>query len=179
MTEKCGGVTLKIREDFTYFRRGDLEHFDSELESIFIEVDKTIFNTVSNVVIAVIYRIPDSSVDDVFNEHINDILNVIQKENKLIHVMGDLNIDLLKSDAHKSTSSLLDVLYSYNVFPVITKPTRVTESTATSIDHILTNNLILMLHITKVYYARQFQTIMQFFMLLEMYPIIQIWSTPL
>ena len=82
---------------------------------------------------------PNSSVD-VFNERINDILNVIQKENKLIYVMGDLNIDLLKSDVHKSTSSLLDVLYSYNVLPVITKPTRVTESTATLIDHILTNN---------------------------------------
>ena len=122
---KGGGVTLKIREGFTYFRRSDLEHFDNELESIFIEVDKTIFNTVSNVVIAVIYRMPDSSVD-VFNERINDILNVIQKENKLIYVMGDLNIDLLKSDVHKSISSLLDVLYSYNVFPVITKPTRVT-----------------------------------------------------
>ena len=82
---------------------------------------------------------PNSSVD-VFNERINDILNVIQKENKLIYVMGDLNIDLLKSDVHKSTSSLLDVLYSYNVFPVITKPTRVTESTATLIDHFLIND---------------------------------------
>ena len=123
---KGGGVTFKIREGLTYFRRSDLEHFDSELESIFIEVDETIFNTVSNVVIAVIYRMPDSSVD-VFNERINDILNVIQKENKLIYVMGDLNIDLLKSDVHKATSSLLDVLYSYNVFPVITKPTRVTD----------------------------------------------------
>ena len=119
--------------------RSELEYFDSELESIFIEVDKTIFNTVSNVVIAVIYCMSDSSVD-VFNERINDLLNVIQKENKLIYVMGDLNTDLLKSDVHKSTSSLLDVLYSYNVFPVITKPTRVTESTATLIDHILTNN---------------------------------------
>ena len=33
-----------------------------------------------------------------------------------------------------------DVLYPYNVFPVITKPTRVTEILATLIDHILTNN---------------------------------------
>ena len=54
--------------------------------------------------------------------------------------MGDLNIDFLKSDDHKSTGALLDVLYSYNVFPLITKPTRVTEKTATLIDHIWTNN---------------------------------------
>ena len=54
--------------------------------------------------------------------------------------MGDLNIDFLKSEVHKSTSSLLDILYSYTVLSVITKPTRVTESSATLIDHILRNN---------------------------------------
>ena len=56
---------------------------------------KTIFNTASNAVIAVIYRTPDSSVD-IFNGRISDILNVIQKEKKLIYVMDDLNIDFLK-----------------------------------------------------------------------------------
>ena len=65
---------------------------------------------------------PDSSVD-VFNERITDIMNVIPKQNKMIYEMGDLNIDFLKSDVHKSTNSLLDELYSYNAFPVITKPT--------------------------------------------------------
>ena len=89
---KGAGVTLKIREGLPYFRISYPEQFDSELESIFIEVDKTIFNTVSNVVIAVFYRMPDSSVE-FFNERINDIMNVIKKENKLIGVMGDLNID--------------------------------------------------------------------------------------
>ena len=33
-----------------------------------------------------------------------------------------------------------DALYPYNVFPVITKPTGVTEISATLIDHIHTNN---------------------------------------
>ena len=43
---------------------------------------------------------PDSSVD-IFNEPINAILNIIQKETKLIYVMGGLNIDFLQSDVHK------------------------------------------------------------------------------
>ena len=42
---KGGGVTLQIRADLPYIRRSDLEHFDCELESIFIKVDKTILNT--------------------------------------------------------------------------------------------------------------------------------------
>ena len=35
---------------------------------------------------------------------------------------------------------MIDVFYSNNVFPLITKPTRVTDKTATLIDHILTSN---------------------------------------
>ena len=83
---------------------------------------------------------PDASVD-IFNERITDILNVIDREKKIIYLIGDLNIDLFKCESHKPTSTALDILYSHNVFPLITKPTRVTENTATLIDHILTNNL--------------------------------------
>ena len=57
-------------------------------------------------------------------------------------MLGDLNIDLLKCEEHRLTSSFVDihVLYSNNVFPLITKPTRVPQTTATLIDHVLTNN---------------------------------------
>ena len=134
-----GGVSLHIREGIPHIRRNDLEYFDNELESIFIEIDKDVFMTHSNVIIAVTYRMPDSSVE-IFSERISDILNTIQKEKKIFYLTGDLNIDFLKSDIHKSTSSLIDVFYSNNVFPLITKPTRVTDKTATLIDHILTNN---------------------------------------
>ena len=63
------------------------------------------------------------------------------EKNKLIYLLGDINIDFLKTDEHSPTSSFVDTLYSYNVFPLITKPTRVTKTSATLIDHILTNNL--------------------------------------
>ena len=71
----------------------------------------------------------------------SDILNTIQRENKLCYFMGDYNLDLLKHEEHKLTSEFIDILYSYSVFPLITKPTRVTSETATLIDYILTNNL--------------------------------------
>ena len=83
---------------------------------------------------------PNSSIE-VFNDRITDILNVANRENKLIYLLGDINIYFLKTDEHSPTSSFVDTLYSYNVFPLITKPTRVTKTSATLIDHILTNNL--------------------------------------
>ena len=61
--------------------RNDLEIFDSETESIFIEVEKNIFGTSSNLVIGVFYRMPDSSMET-FNDRMNDWLNIIQRERK-------------------------------------------------------------------------------------------------
>ena len=121
---KGGGVSLQILQNIPYIKRNDLAHFDSEMESIFIEIDKCVYNTNSNIIIGVIYRMPNACVD-VFTDRLTDIMNVIEKEHKLCYIMGDLNIDFLKADDHKSTGALLDVLYSYNVFPLITKPTRV------------------------------------------------------
>ena len=123
---------------FSFTLRNDLDYFDSKMETVFIELDKSVFNT--DFVIGVIYRMPNSSVD-VFNDRISDILNVLQRERKLCYLLGDLNIDFLKAEDHRATGELLDVLYCCNVFPLITKPTRATGTTATLIDHILTNNL--------------------------------------
>ena len=83
---------------------------------------------------------PDSSVD-VFDERISDILNTVCKENKIFYCIGDLNINFFKYDVYKPTSAMLDIMYACNVFPLITKPTLVTETTSTLIDHILMNNI--------------------------------------
>ena len=82
---------------------------------------------------------PDSSVET-FNDRMNDWLNIFQRERKICYFLGDLNLDLLKHEKHRPTYAFLDILYSYNVYPLISKPTRVTTNSATLIDHILTNN---------------------------------------
>ena len=54
--------------------------------------------------------------------------------------MGDFNIDLLKVDENRPTHDYLELIYSYSILPTIYKPTRITETTATIIDNILTND---------------------------------------
>ena len=112
--------------------------FYSEMESLFIDLDNNVFKTSSNIIIGIVYRMPDSSID-IFNDRMTDILNTVNKENKLFYMLGDLNIDLLTYGEHRLTSSFLD-MYSNNVFTLITKPTRVTQTTATLSDHVLTYN---------------------------------------
>ena len=133
------GVSLNLKNGIAYINRNDLEYFDCEMESVFIEIDCTVFGTKSNIIIGVICRMPDSSVD-VFDKRICDILNVVTKEKKMCYLVGDLNIDLLKHEEHRPSSDFVDILYANNMFPLIVKPTRVTDKSATLIDHIMTNN---------------------------------------
>ena len=57
-----------------------------------------------------------------------------------MYIMGDMSIDLLKY-SHQQTERYLDMIYSLDLLPVMTKPTRITSHTATLIDHIYTNTV--------------------------------------
>ena len=54
-------------------------------------------------------------------------------------VLGDFNENLLKYSEDKQNSEYLDMLLSLGFMPIITKPTKITDHTATLIDHIYTN----------------------------------------
>ena len=55
--------------------------------------------------------------------------------------MGDFNINLLKYDCCNFANHFFKQLSSSGYMLLITKPTRITKSTATLIDNIFTNNL--------------------------------------
>ena len=116
--------------DYVTFRsRDDLSSFDDELEIIGIEIEKECYNTVSNIIILLIYRVPGSSIES-FSDKMSLLLDTIaRKENKLCYLMGDLNIDLIKHDTHQPTSDFLDLMYTHRMIPLIRKPTRVTAQT--------------------------------------------------
>ena len=47
-----------------------------------------------------------------------------------------MNINFLKFNEHNQTEEFLDMLYANNILPIITTPIRLTDHTATLIDHI-------------------------------------------
>ena len=71
----------------------------------------------------------------------NKILEKITKENKICYLMGDFNIDLLKSESCDYANRFSEQLFTSSFIPLITKPTRITNHTATLIDNILTNDI--------------------------------------
>lgn len=74
-----------------------------------------------------------------FLDKFNKIIAIISKDNKDCYVMGDFNLDLLHYNHHEPTQEFIDCLFSHMLFPLITKPTRLTAHTTTLIDNIFTN----------------------------------------
>ena len=54
----------------------------------------------------------------------------------------DHNLDLLKSHLHNNTQEFIHINYDSDLFPVITKPTRITHTSATLIDNIFLDSLL-------------------------------------
>ena len=77
-----------------------------------------------------------------FSSTLFDIMNLVNRETKHCVITGDMNIDLLKFGFHNKNSDYRDNIFSHGFLPTITKPTRISHTSATLIDHISTNNII-------------------------------------
>ena len=84
------------------------------------------------------HRHPSSNFDN-FITQLENLISSLNQSNHQVFIVGDMSIDFLKVGTHSKTKDYLDMLYSSNLLPVITKPTRITSHTATLIDHIYTN----------------------------------------
>ena len=128
-----GGVAILLRNHLT---GSPLSNYSLQLpyiESLLIKVTRPL-----NFIIGMIYRPPNSNVD-LFLGVIEDIVEYLSSVNLPCYLMGDFNINLLRNE--NKVDDLVNLLFSYNFFPTITKPTRVTSHSATLIDHIWSNNL--------------------------------------
>lgn len=135
-----GGVSLYVKDHLKYERRRDLETHNSCIETVIIELDKDLLEFNKNVIIAVIYRPPNTDMA-VFNESMDKLLSVIKVENKISYLMGDFNVNLINADNHAASADFLQCMYSSAFMPIINKPTRITRHSATLIDNIFCNNV--------------------------------------
>ena len=76
-------LNFQVRNDITF----NLKNIDL----IAIEILKDELNTKRNVIILTIYRPPDV-LPNLFNDKLNDLLQMLNQENKTIFVTGDFNI---------------------------------------------------------------------------------------
>ena len=61
------------------------------------------------------------------------------ENNKQCMLMGDCNMDFLRFKSYAKTNDFLERIFCHGFIPVISKPTRVTTSFTTLIDHMYIN----------------------------------------
>ena len=90
------------------------------------------------------YRPPDGNVNEFIDTLETQISQIVQSARSDQILLGDANIDLLKNS--RETRSINNFLTRNNLYQVITKPTRICETSSTLIDHIYMNNPDLYAH---------------------------------
>ena len=133
-----GGVAVLIRDGLTYRERPDLGTFtEGVFETIFVEIVRG--GGRRNDIVGVVYRPPRGNMG-VFGTEMAKVLTKLQGTDA--YVMGDFNVDLLKAGTHGPTSDFLGGFTSGGFYPLVSLPTRLTDTTATLIDNIWTNNVV-------------------------------------
>lgn len=127
-----GGVVLYIRDSIPFSERKDL--VPDHLEMLCVEVSRP-YN--KSFLISTWYRPPNSD-NDIFDKY-DSFLCKCDSENKELMVVGDLNCDVAKASPDLHTRRLQFLCSLYQCDQLINEPTRVTQTSATLIDLILTN----------------------------------------
>lgn len=128
----CGGVGMYINNclKFKVLERTSKEAF----QALWIEIESP---KSKNIVCGVIYR--QHNDPEQFLQYLDMTLEKLSSSDKVVYLMGDFNIDLLKCEISDYSHNFLLSLQCYSFFPVIDKPTRVYNNSATIIDNIFVN----------------------------------------
>ena len=79
------------------------------------------------------------NINEFNDDYLNELLNKLSKENRIIFLLGDFNINLLNYDIHSPTNEFLDSLSSHYLFQHILQPSRFTTNSKTLLDNIFSN----------------------------------------
>ena len=129
------GVSLLIRPGIEYIEIEDLYHMEPYLECLFVELKRNCHSGNRNVVVGVIYH-PSGQNRRRFTELLDRILEQVTNFEKPCYLLGDFNIDLLKSES----KDFLDIMTKHKFVTLINRPTRVQNVLATLIDNIFTDD---------------------------------------
>jgi hypothetical protein len=131
-----GGLAILLRNDFQYRRLNDKEiNIDKEFESIIIEITPPNCSR-PIATIAEIYRTPRSSERLAVDRYQAILQNLDVKNNHDIIIGTDQNMNLLKVNESAVTNDLLTAFTTHGFKPTISKPTRITNGSATLIDNL-------------------------------------------
>ena len=109
-------------------------------EFLFIKIN-CCKNFKKTVIVGNVYRSP-SRKREKFNELLDSVLHKLDRhKTKQILLVGDFNSDLIRHEFDIDGQNLIDTTTNRGFIQVISRPTRITDHSATLIDHIYTNKI--------------------------------------
>ena len=130
-----GGTGIYIAYGLDCTLRDDLNLQCDGCETTFIEL--TTPGKQKNIIIGAIYRHPHENHEYFFPNFYSTLEKISQKFSVIL--LGDINIDVSPNIKNSHTTDYKNMLFSLGLRNMISKPTRITKTTETVIDHIITN----------------------------------------
>lgn len=87
-----------------------------------------------------IYRPPSGDIDSFLMTMTDILTSVHETKYQGIYIFGDFNLNLLKYN-EKNVIAFINLMFTFSLYPLIAKPTRVSSTSATLIDHIWATQL--------------------------------------
>ena len=132
-----GGVSLYIKKSYQFRERFDLATNDNDvIESQVIELTAK----PKNILIGIINRPPNGKLEE-FKECLSNLLQTLDLGNKKCFLMVNFNLDLLKSDENEHIKDFTNTMFSSAFYPLISRPTRISNTSATLIDNIFVKKI--------------------------------------
>ena len=133
--KKEGGICIYIHNSLDFKIRNDIDKFDDDLETCSIEI---VNSKSKNFIITGIYR-PTKSDVKLLKDYCKNLLKKKNTNDKTVFILGDLNVNSLDYDNNESVKKIFNMIFQCGFLPLIQRATRVTRTTATAIDHIITD----------------------------------------
>ena len=113
-----GGVSLFIINKLNFQVRNYITFNLNNIDLIAIEILKDELKTKRNVIILTIYRPPDV-LPNLFNDKLNDLLQMLNQENKTMFVTGDFNINTSDAiiNANINMNNFQNIFYRIFIYP--------------------------------------------------------------
>ena len=144
-TDRGGGLAIYVNKRVC--SADDIKTIDLNFESpptdgefLFIKISSC-KNVKKTVIVGNVYRSP-SRKREKFNELFDCVLQKLDRHrDKQILLVGDFNSDLIQYECDTAGQALVDTTSNRGFIQVISRPTRITDHSATLIDHIYTNKI--------------------------------------
>ena len=134
-----GGISVFVLDGYEVTVLNHYTISSPTIESLFLKINHSKAN--KNFVLGTAYK-PPSINCEIFTDALCNIISGLYIRGGELILCGDFNIDLFAIDTLVPTAEFVNRLFSLSLTPVITKPTRVTDHSATLIDNIFINDAL-------------------------------------